>query len=109
MKKEDFILPNEAILRLLLITEEKFIVGFFDLSDKDKTWTFKYSDAFIYSKKEPLLEFPIIKLTYGHETCVKWLLERVRLNDNKKCLDLPDAISNGNGQIGKYLQLHIIQ
>jgi hypothetical protein len=104
-----YILPVGVVLRFLLLSEDKFVIGFFDLSDKDRTWTFKYSESFEYSGYLPLNDFPLIRNTYGHQSCVKLLLERVRINDQKKCLDLPDAIFNGKGKIGEHLQLHIVQ
>lgn len=98
------------MMKFVLIAPQDLVVGYFSLSDTTRQWTFKYSDSFKHSDFHPLEDFPLLNCVYGHETCVKWLVERISATDSiGKGFSLASVINSKFNRKGSPLELHLLQ
>lgn len=96
-------------MKFLLITPDNFTIGTFNLNEVNRQWTFNYSSQFQSSKFHPLEEFPDTSLTYGHETCHRWLASRIDSTTNvNKGFSMAGKIIEEFNKKGHLLELHPI-
>ena len=98
-------------MKFILVTvPSHYHIGTFILNLDNRTWTFRYTDDFIFNGNGNIEDFPDVTKTYGHEACVKWLAHRVsEITPDKKGIRLAERLSYGNKKISDMLEIHSVQ
>lgn len=96
------------MMKFVLMAPQDLVVGYFSLNT-NRQWTFKYSEGFKNSEYHPLEDFPLLNCVYGHETCVKWLVDRISPTDSiGKGFSLASVINSKFNRKGSPLELHLL-
>jgi len=97
---------KERLIKFIALGPNNLIVGYFTLN-KNKVWSFVYAENFKQSVFSPLEEFPLLDKTYGHESCVRFLSERLK-NNQSLSNGVSDISCLNNDDRGRPVEIHAL-
>ena len=82
MKKQVSYVEKERSIKFVAVGHGGVVIGNF-LLDQNRVWSFSYSNSFKCTSFPTLEDFPLVDKTYGHDSCVKFLSERLKTGIEK--------------------------
>ena len=99
---------KERTMKFIALGPRGLIIGHF-LLNQSRQWSFSYAEDFKKSNFSPLNAFPLLDKTYGHDSCVKFLSERIKVTGGvTKGFSFASAISEESANKNHPIEIHVL-